>query len=110
MKDLFKLILGVLASLFRSRAKLAGTETTAPQQYRSFSVCLALSRVPILHTNLGRAILADTAIAAATMAMREAVALEMVARSEGNALSRARIRRQQLADCSVFCRPFGVRP
>src|ERR1039458_8311690 len=30
----------------------------------------------ILHTNLGRAILADTAIAAATMAMREAVALE----------------------------------
>jgi L-seryl-tRNA selenium transferase. len=101
MKDLFKLILGVLASLFKSRAKLAGTETTAPQQYRSFSVCLALSLVPILHTNLGRAILADTAIAAATMAMREAVALEM---------SRARIRRQQLADCSVFCRPFGVRP
>jgi L-seryl-tRNA(Ser) seleniumtransferase len=30
----------------------------------------------ILHTNLGRAILAETAIAAATMAMREAVALE----------------------------------
>jgi hypothetical protein len=47
MKDLFKLILGVLASLFRSRAKLAGTETTAPQQYRSFSVCLALSLVPL---------------------------------------------------------------
>jgi len=30
----------------------------------------------ILHTNLGRALLAETAIAAATMAMREAVALE----------------------------------
>ena len=30
----------------------------------------------ILHTNLGRAILAETAIAAATLAMREAVALE----------------------------------
>ena len=30
----------------------------------------------ILHTNLGRAILAETAISAATMAMREAVALE----------------------------------
>jgi hypothetical protein len=63
MKDLFKLILGVLASLFKSRAKLEaeililrqqinvirrrGTETTAPQQYRSFSVCLALSLVPL---------------------------------------------------------------
>src|ERR1019366_610564 len=63
MKDLFKLILGVLASLFKSRAKAgsrnpdptatdqcaspAGTETTAPQQYRSFSVCLALSLVPL---------------------------------------------------------------
>jgi hypothetical protein len=49
MKDLFKLILGVLASLFKSRATLeaeiltptatdqcaspAGTEATAPQQY-----------------------------------------------------------------------------
>ena len=30
----------------------------------------------ILHTNLGRAVLADTAIAAATIAMREAIALE----------------------------------
>src|ERR1019366_7007146 len=63
MKDLFKLILGALTSLFKSRAKAgsrnsdptatdqcaspAGTETTAPQQYRSLSVCLALSLVPI---------------------------------------------------------------
>jgi hypothetical protein len=63
MKDLFKLILGVLTSLFKSRAKAgsrnpgptatdqcaspAGTETTAPQQYRSFSVCLALSLGPL---------------------------------------------------------------
>jgi hypothetical protein len=63
MKDLFKLILGVLASLFKSRAKLEAeilvlrqqinvlrrrrTETTAAQQYRSFSVCLALSLVPL---------------------------------------------------------------
>src|SRR4029434_8132154 len=29
------------------RASPAGTETTAPQQYRSFSVCLALSLVPL---------------------------------------------------------------
>src|ERR1019366_1938229 len=28
-------------------ASPAGTETTAPQQYRSFSVCLALSLVPL---------------------------------------------------------------
>src|SRR5437868_3104129 len=60
MTDLFKLILGVLASLFRSRAKRnpdstatdqcaspTGVETTAPQQYRSFSVCLALSLVSL---------------------------------------------------------------
>jgi hypothetical protein len=63
MTDLLKLILGVLASLFKSRAKLeaeililpatdqcaspAGTEATASQHYRSFSVCLALSLVPL---------------------------------------------------------------
>src|SRR6266567_3701754 len=63
MTHLFKLILGVLASLFRvenkpgSRnpgstatdqcASPTGVETTAPQQYRSFSVCLALSLVSL---------------------------------------------------------------
>ena len=58
MKDLFKLILGVLASLFKSRAKLEAEililrqqinvlRRRATQQYRSFFVCLALSLVPL---------------------------------------------------------------
>jgi hypothetical protein len=63
MKDLFKLILGVVASLFKSRAKLEAEililrqqinvlrrrapQRPHPQQYRSFSVCLALSLVPL---------------------------------------------------------------
>src|SRR5215208_3233160 len=63
MMDLFKLILGVLASLFKSRAKLEveililrqqinvlrrqAPKRPRPQQCRSFSVCLALSLVPL---------------------------------------------------------------
>jgi hypothetical protein len=59
MTDLFKLILGILASRFKARATLeaenlvpratgqcaspANAEVTAPQQYGSFSICLALS-------------------------------------------------------------------
>jgi hypothetical protein len=46
MKDLFKLILGILASLFKSRAKLE-VEILILRQYRSFSICLALSLVPL---------------------------------------------------------------
>ena len=49
----------------------------------------------ILHTNLGRAVLAETAIAAATTAMREAVALEFDLdsgrRGERDALVRGRL-------------------
>jgi len=63
MTDLLKLILGVLASLFKSRARLEAEilvlrqqinvlrrrtpKRPAPQQYRSFSVCLALSLVSL---------------------------------------------------------------
>jgi hypothetical protein len=54
MKDLFKLILGILASLFKSRAKLeqkswfyGNRSMCFAGQYRSFSVCLALSLVPL---------------------------------------------------------------
>jgi hypothetical protein len=62
MTDLFKLMLGILASRFRARATLeaengpaatgqcaspADAEATAPQQYRSFSICLALSLVSV---------------------------------------------------------------
>jgi hypothetical protein len=62
MVELFQLILGVLASLFKSRARLeaenlcpaptsqrtapAGAEATAAQQYRPLSAGLALSLVP----------------------------------------------------------------
>jgi hypothetical protein len=60
--DLFKLILGILASRFKARATLeaenlvlrqqvnvlpANAEATAPQQYGSFSICLALSLVSV---------------------------------------------------------------
>jgi hypothetical protein len=63
MTDLPMLILGVLAFALQVESKAgggnpgptatdqcaspAGTKTTAPQQYRSFSVCLALSLVPL---------------------------------------------------------------
>ena len=63
MTDLLKLILGVLASLFRSRAKLEAENLVlrqqinvlrrrmpkrpAPEQYRSLSVRLALSLVSL---------------------------------------------------------------
>jgi hypothetical protein len=63
MTDLFKLLLGILASRFKARAALeaeklvlrqqvkcaspANAETTAPQQYGSFSICLALSLVSV---------------------------------------------------------------
>src|SRR5258708_20494071 len=61
MTDLLKLILGILASRFKARATLeaenlvlrqqvnvlrrTNAEATAPQQYGSFSICLALSLV-----------------------------------------------------------------
>jgi hypothetical protein len=63
MTDLFKLILGILASRFKARATLEAenlvlrqqlnvlrrrtSEATAPQQYGSFSICLALSVVSV---------------------------------------------------------------
>ena len=64
MTDLFKLILGILASRFKARATLeaenlvlraatgqcaspANTEATVAQQYGSFSICLALSLVSV---------------------------------------------------------------
>src|SRR5712691_4480285 len=62
MIELFHLILGILASLFKSRARLkrkiwscanrstccaADSEAAAAQQYRSLSVGLALSLVPL---------------------------------------------------------------
>jgi hypothetical protein len=62
MTDLFKLILGILASRFKASnagsgkpgpaatgqcASPANAEATAPQQYGSFSICLALSLVSI---------------------------------------------------------------
>jgi hypothetical protein len=63
MTDLFKLILGILASRFKARATLeaenlvlrqagqcaspASAEATASQQYGSFSICLALSLVSV---------------------------------------------------------------
>nr|WP_079599968.1 hypothetical protein [Bradyrhizobium erythrophlei] len=56
MTDLFKLILGILASRFKARATLEAEnlrqqvnvlrrrtpKATAPQQYGSFSICLAV--------------------------------------------------------------------
>jgi hypothetical protein len=63
MTDLFKLILCILASRFKARATLeaenlvlrqqlnvlrrANAEATAPQQYGSFSICLALWLVSV---------------------------------------------------------------
>jgi hypothetical protein len=63
MTDLFRLILGILASRFKARATLeaenlvlrqqvnvlrpANAEATASQQYGSFSICLALSLVSV---------------------------------------------------------------
>jgi hypothetical protein len=62
MTDLFKLILGILASLQGESnagggkpdpaatgqcASPAKAEATAPQQYGSFSICLALSLVSV---------------------------------------------------------------
>jgi hypothetical protein len=63
MTDLFKLILGILAWRFKARATLeaenpgpaatgqcasqANAGATVPQQYGSFSICLALSLVSV---------------------------------------------------------------
>jgi hypothetical protein len=63
MSDLFKLILGILASRFKAIATLEAEnlvlrqqvnvlrrrtpKLTAPQQYGSFSICLALSLVSV---------------------------------------------------------------
>jgi hypothetical protein len=62
MTNLFKLILGILASRFKESnagngkpgsaatgqcASPANAEATAPQQYGSFSICLALSVVSV---------------------------------------------------------------
>ncbi|WP_154072570.1 hypothetical protein [Bradyrhizobium erythrophlei] len=63
MTDLFRLILVILASRFKARATLEAenlvlrqpvnvlrrrnAEATAPQQYGSFSICLALSLVSV---------------------------------------------------------------